>query len=690
MICRTSVLISLLLGLCMPRAVCEETAPLVLENESLRVILDRHCGTFLRVEDKVSGVALEVPARAAENFRIALPVPGADDNRILGREQPLAQAEVNGNTARLFWKGPLRDTHGQPQDIDAEMTIALDGPGMTVRFTARNRTPHRIDEAAYPVLGGVLGLDGTGPHAKVSLNPPPLNAKACVRPFGEYAMGYPGLNMPFVDVQAGSHARSVYFGAHERLARYKLFRFQEAAFEGGSEVFLSLCHLPLTPPGGTFEGASVVLKFHDGDWVRGGKEIYRPWFVNTFGLKRKEDDWVRRQGFYQMIMIMLPEGNVNYRISEIPQLARDGLKYGVTSLQIAGWQRGGHDNGYPYYEPDPRLGTWEELRQAIEECHRLGVKVYFFANLNVVNVDTEWYKKELKDCAWQSANGGDYRVDGWGMGTLASRMGLTTPLMGFYDPSFPAMHDGHLKYFKKLAEIGADGLHLDKMFPGDMNFNPRIAMPSDTCLNEGALKLIKDIHDTCGAIHPGFALSHECNLDRVLTYGLSTWWAGNMSQARQVFPELLETIGLYQPYDYFTLNEAVRNGYAVMISPFHFNRSMDCKPWRGLAKYIGDVKKIRDELADIVFFGERIADTPALRVDMQPLPSGIAVQGYRSLSNGKVGCVVTNAGANAAEIRWSGSAARARIFVPGAAPKTVDLPCTVTVAPERLIMAAEE
>ena len=48
-------------------------------------------------------------------------------------------------------------------------------------------------------------------------------------------------------------------------------------------------------------------------------------------------------------MIMLPEGNINYTIKDIPQLARDGLKYGVRSLHISGWQRGGHDNGYPYY-----------------------------------------------------------------------------------------------------------------------------------------------------------------------------------------------------------------------------------------------------------------------------------------------------------------------------------------------------
>ena len=164
----------------------------------------------------------------------------------------------------------------------------------------------------------------------------------------------------------------------------------------------------------------MVIQFHDGDWIAAGKAIYRPWFDKTFGLVKPEDDWIRRESFFQMIMIMLPEGNTNYTINQIPQLARDGLKYGVKSLQIAGWQWGGHDNGYPYYEPDPRLGTWDDLERAIRQCHEMGVKMYFFANIHVNTLDTEWYQKELKDYDYENRRHDRYWVAGWGMGTLAA------------------------------------------------------------------------------------------------------------------------------------------------------------------------------------------------------------------------------------------------------------------------------
>jgi hypothetical protein len=271
-------------------------------------------------------------------------------------------------------------------------------------------------------------------------------------------------------------------------------------------------------------------------------------------------------------------------------------------------------------------------------------------------------------------------------------MGHTTPLMGFYDTSFPAMHDGHLKYFKKLAEVGADGLHLDKTFPGNLNFNPRDSMPPDTALNEGAVKLSKDILEQCSAIHPGFAVSFECNLDRFLSFGAATWWAGNMTKAKEVFPELVETIGLYQPYDYFTFNEAVRNGFVVMISPFHFNRSMDTPAWQGLAAYIGEVKKIRDELADIVFHGERLPADKGMLLE-KPLPSGVAVQNYGSIPAAQRGCIMTNSGSKPAEVtlrEFAGDAGKTcKVYVPGAPPQVVTLPTTITIAPERLVMIAQ-
>src|SRR5207248_6693498 len=94
-------------------------------------------------------------------------------------------------------------------------------------------------------------------------------------------------------------------------------------------------------------------------------------------------------------MFLLPEGNVVMKFSDIPRWAGDARDYGVRAVLISGWNIGGHDSHYPYYEPDPRLGTWEDLANGIRACHAMGVKVLFFANFSPVDCDTDWYRREL-------------------------------------------------------------------------------------------------------------------------------------------------------------------------------------------------------------------------------------------------------------------------------------------------------
>ena len=218
-------------------------------------------------------------------------------------------------------------------------------------------------------------------------------------------------------------------------------------------------------------------------------------------------DWIRRQSFFQMIMVMLPEGNVNYRFREIPQLARDGLKYGLTSLQIAGWQRGGHDNGYPYYEPDPRLGTWDDLKEAVGQCRAMGVRVYFFANIHVDNLDTEWYARELNRYNFENQKG--QRLGGR-LGHGHARL-ADDPYDAAHDlrrSLVPGRADKLVAYFKKLAEIGANGIHIDKFYPSPLNFNPRISSSPDRSPWEGTLNVVDSIGRECRAVNPNFA-SHS-------------------------------------------------------------------------------------------------------------------------------------------------------------------------------------
>jgi len=664
---------------------------LCLENASYRLEFDSEYGRLLRLVDKVGHIDLRCPSQLAANFQLL--IPASSQSYIQGREQKLSSVETSAKRLVLCWDGPMRDSQAAEYDVGATMMIELVDRSVVFRFTLENRTKQTVAEVWYPFIGGLLGFGPADTRDTVTLNPPPNNRRKLQSPFGTHVATYPGQNMAFVEVDNPAMNRGLYFGAHDEIARFKSFQFVEHHKGDARDVLANLTHFPFVPAGKTFTGSPVVIQFHDGDWVDGGKNIYRPWFAKTFGLMTPDKDWIRQHGFYQMIMVMLPEGNIDYTLKEIPRIAKDGLKYGITSLQIAGWQRGGHDNGYPYYEPDPRLGTWADMEEAIRKCHEVGVKIYFFVNIHVNNVDTQWYKQELKDYNYESIRGDPYRISGWGMGTLASRMGLTTPMMVFADISFPRLQEKVLAYYKRLAEIGADGIHIDKFFPAPLNFNPRAPLSPDQSPWEGTIRFVDRVDRECRAINPDFRISFESNWDRVLTYGDATWWAGNMSVARRVFPELVETVGVYQPYDYIGINDAVRNGYAVMVAPHHFRRSMDYETWRGLSGYVREVNKIRDGLAGTFFFGERLGSSDAVIRDAKS-DSGVDYCFYRNMKNGKRGCIITNRNGQPAvlTLKSLGHDARreAQIHEAFKRPVSVQLPARIVVEPERAVFVLEK
>jgi hypothetical protein len=662
--------------------------PLVLENESVRVEFDGQRGGIIRLLDKAKHVDLKSPLDSAECYRLSVPLPDAPQNYISSKAQTLTAGEVQSGKLVLRWDGPLVDQAGRKHNLATVLTGELAGQAAVLRLRLVNHSQHVVEEVWYPGLGGLLGFGPADKAGQTMLHPSP--ERKLLAPFGQHVVTYPGQNLPFVSLDNAAIGRGLYFGAHDPVARFKAIHLLEAAGRDKPNVVANIVHFPFTRPGRTFEAAPVVIQFHDGDWIAAGKAIYRPWFEKTFGLVTPEQDWIRRESFFQFLMIMLPEGNINYTINQIPQLARDGLKYGVKSLHISGWQRGGHDNGYPYYEPDPRLGTWDDIEQAMRRCHALGVRVYFFANIHVNTLDTEWYQKELKDYDYENRRHDRYMEVGWGMGTLAARMGHTAPLITSGDVTFPGLRDRLLDYFKRLAAAGVDGIHIDKCYPGSLSFNPRIAMSPDQSPWEGTAQLMGAIRRECRAIRPDFSISIETTWDRSLAFGAGTWWGGNMTAAKHIFPELVETVGLYQPYDYAGVNDAVRNGYAVMVAPFHFNRTMDAEAWRGLAEYIREVKRIRDELAESVFFGEYLGASQVRFGDAKP---AVDYAAYRNRQSGKLACVLTHRRSVPQTVTLAGLGSRStgsvRVFRPFQPATTVGLPAGVVIQPERLAIVVE-
>jgi hypothetical protein len=664
---------------------------LILRVGGMSLEVESGSGAIHQIQDASTHIRLAARAGMAENFRLTLLKPDMTTVTILGKNQSLSSSRVDGNTMTLEWNGPLKEATTE-YPISVRMTVTCTEQELTFGLHVNNQSSVKVMEVLYPLIGGITEFGPAGRPTDATLWIPTSTPteKSVVPTAGGCSFSYPGqMNMGFACIQSKQMSKTVYFASHDPIARYKSFRFIETGAPNAADLAACIQHSPILPPGKEWDGSPVVLRFVEGDWTKAA-QIYREWFSSAFGIVQPAEDWIRRQSFFLMTMFMLPEGTINYTFKDIPKWAKSAKDHGINSVQISGWQMGGHDNGYPCYEPDPRLGTWKDLEDGIRECHRMGLKVYFFVNYQPMMVEMDWYKNELNKYREMKADGSNTWMAGWGMGTLWARAG-NPKLMTWANLAFPQFRKIIVDYFVKLASIGGDGVHVDKMFPAGIDYNPDSPMSPDTATWEGAIQLTREIMQECRKRNPDWCMSFECNWDRMLQFSGATWWVGNQLITRKVFPENAETLGLYQAYDTLKVNDAVRDGQIIMVAPLNFSRSLDWPPFRGLAGYIKAVKSIRDELQDTVFFGEVLGHNQ-LTLDGEP-PDGVAYNVFRNLTTGYRVCVLTNSRMEERSLTFpafDGSlAGKARIYIPNRRPRLVTLPAAVSLPAEGLLFVEE-
>ena len=695
----------------------------VLENNLYRIEVDRKAGLIVSLLDKRSRTELITEPRLADNFRLLLPLPDLEANYVMGREQLLSSSKAKGDVLELQWSGPLTNQHGS-YALSVSLRIELVQESIEFRLSVRNDTQHRLAEAWYPILGGFEGL---GERSETKELTPFMGGTTETDLFREFPsmlqLGIPvpecfwsypfPMPMPWIDIYNRRLHRGMYFGCHDTTCRFKTVRYElhpglaERHYGGNwprpeqltPETPLGLklhwTHFPYTHPGQTFEGPPVVVQFHDGDWHEGAR-IYRHWFKSNFQICEPRAGWISREMAFQDTMFLLPEGNILWKFTDIPRWARGALDYGVKSVLISGWNVGGHDSHYPAYEPDPRLGTWEELREGIRECHNMGVRVFFFANIQPVDCATEAYRKHLSRFASMDPWGCIYDIYGFGMGSLGARLGFTRRPLVNVSPAFPEFRKIIVTKLTKLAEAGADGIHIDKMWPiVGLDFNPNIPTSPDQATSEGKLRAADELLKACRSVNPDFCLSTECAWDRTLSYANVAWaWhAGakdHVPALKFTFSEWLPGLAASQPYDYTAINNAVRYGYQIFLGPGNYTESMKYAPMGALSAYVAEILQLREAEKETLYFGEFL-DSLGIQVKG---PEEVRSSSFRDPKTGRRACVLVNAGQSSCQaslVAFDGNSSGAvRVRTPFQKLVRSELPIVVEIPSERLVIVAED
>ena len=187
-------------------------------------------------------------------------------------------------------------------------------------------------------------------------------------------------------------------------------------------------------------------------------------------------EWAREPHAWQQLHINSPEDELRIRFRDLPQVGEECARHGVKAIQLVGWNDGGQDQGNPSHDPDPRLGTLDELKAGHRRIQALGVKIILFAKFTWADRATERFR-----------NGSGAPGDQGPLRRLlhASRLPVPDghPTAGHQhqapDPDvFPRARNTsrvRMRNSRKTVELGADGILFDECLhhgPALLCFDP--------------------------------------------------------------------------------------------------------------------------------------------------------------------------------------------------------------------------
>ena len=435
------------------------------------------------------------------------------------------------------------------------------------------------------------------------------------------AMRYPGdAAMSWFGLQTGD--RFLYLGKHSPVLHICAMAAGVSPRNADPRLLLTISQFPFAKRGETVTVSDVFLALCDGDWTA-GSDIYGTYARQTWYRPPELPDWVKRITGWQRIILRHQFGEIQFRYSDLPDVYRNGARYGLNMLMVFGWWKGRFDNGYPVYEPDDGLGGADELRKAIKEIRDMGGYVALYTNGQLIDVNTDYYRTVGKDVCRIDIDGNDYR-DHYRFGND----GLTLRAFGYksFVTACPANEEWQrmlLEHEKLKFDFGCDSAFFDQIggaAPLPCFNESHLHGPRPDACEEWRVEAFRKMFAACPE---GKAIGTEMVNDMILPYvhyihGIQTgavYVPGNFPQMFQrTFPEVVQT-------DRFVHDD--KNGTdAALGHAFVRGYRFDVSPWRGrtqlselpsLAEKISRILELKQAYAPYFYGGKQVFDqTPDL------------------------------------------------------------------------------
>ncbi|NIA29510.1 MAG: hypothetical protein GWP06_06305 [Actinobacteria bacterium] len=694
-------------------------AGIILENGALKAVFSEKTGALEHLLSKSTGWPIQRRAELAQSFRMSVPLPGQRFNPIFGENQkpPKIQFDKENQRINFIWE-TLRSKNGGELAICFTASAQLTDDGLIFNAHIENNSLYTVETVAWPVLGDLslppkteylaqLGMDYGGMR-RLELYPKFANEP------GYFAVDYPMQwlktpDTPFSLIDSGKEG--LYVGYHDTTAG-QLAQFTARLIPGyvsyelwdtgvnpktdsiaGQPVRLefSVVHFPFVNSGESVALAPIVLQPYRGDW-HSGADIYKKWRKTWFKAPAKPN-WFTKVHSWQQIHMNNPEDDIRYKYKDLVKIGADCKKYGVKAIQVTGWTKGGQDGGNPSHDIDPRLGTWNDLHDAIAAVQKMGVKIILFNKYTWADRTLDWYRNELVKYAIKDPYGDPYYHNGYAYQTATQLAEINTHHFSPMCHLAKAWRKIANKEFIKSIKLGADGMLYDEnQHHGGARycFDKTHGHHVPAHVYAGDAMLAEGFHNISNKLKPDYLYAGEGNYDLEFRHYHLSYFRVDLNHVplhRYVAPDEEMMIAVAGYNDRNIINLALMDRYIISYEPRNFKGRLDEFPQT--IAYGTKVDALRRRYKNFLWRGE-FRDTVGAHVTSNDEPyKNYAV--FLDRKTGKKAVVVVNYNYN------HNVAIQIRFFEKGtplvqATPKHPDaVSCTgrVTIPPNSVVVVME-
>ncbi len=594
-------------------------------------------------------------------FRMVLDDGKTREITVFGKEQEIESVTKTQNGFDIFYN-KIKAEDGRTFNIKYTIHIEKSGSGFDFTSEVTNNDDIRVNEIQVPFvelnkiadnnrendilyMPEGLGKKIANPWETVQRD---FHTEYIAADYNEiwYALSYPfPASMGWFGVESNGYF--MYLGKQDTGFKTCSLNLGTGAREEEiPRLVLTISNYPAILKGETITTGLTHLELFKGGYEK-GSEFYSEWAKKTWYKPLLKPTWVKELTGWQRIIMKHQYGEIFFKYKDLVDLYKQGEKYGIKMLLVFGWWKGGFDNGYPAYEPDPLLGGEEELKKAIKEIQDLGGYVALYGQGVLLDVNTDYYKETGHKISRKNIEGIEYRE-----AYQFSNNGTMLKLFGY--KTFASACQATDEWKNKLVEVGKNHFSYE---PDSIFFDQVAGHIPKLCFDnthkhknrvddESVFRCenLKEIVNLCGENQ---AFGSENTVDTFCPYihyhhghMSGTWYSKNAfpQMFKITFPDEISSNRLLhdERKDYMQqLNYAFTYGLIFDISIYR-GRVVGLEKCPNYGEYVKMLIDKKEQYKDFFYYGKMV------KGDNLSLPEGVVSQAYKNQKGETLICLWNN------------------------------------------------